>query len=65
MNSIPQPNYINLEYIFNKIYEFFNSLFNPSNHIPYAGTGIKLILAILSIFFIFMITYCFIRLLEI
>ena len=65
MNSIPQPNYINLEYIFNKIYEFFNALFNPSSHIPYVGTGIKLILAILSIFFIFMITYCLIRLLEI
>ena len=65
MNSIPQPNYINLEYIFNKIYEFFNALFNPSYHIPFFGNGVKLILAILSIFFIFMIAYCLIRLLEI
>ena len=59
------PKYINFDYIFNKIYTFFSALFNPTSHIPYFGTGFKLILAIFSIFFIFLITYCFVRLFEI
>lgn len=65
MNSIPEPTYINLEYIFNKIYMFFYYLFNPNYDIPYLGMTIKIILAVLSIFFIFVITYCIIRLFEI
>jgi len=65
MNSIPSPQYLNIDYIFGKIYDFFNAVFNPSFHIPYVGTGLNLVLAILSIFFIFIIAYTFIRLLEI
>jgi len=64
-NPIFDPQYINLEYFFNKIYEFFANLFNPTHHIPYFGTGFKLVLAVLSIFFIFVITYTFVRLFEI
>ena len=59
------PKYINFEYFFNKIYNFFATLFDPSHHIPYLNTGIKLVLAVFAIFFIFIITYSFVRLLEI
>ena len=65
MNQIPTPQYINLDYIFDKVNSFLNAIFNPNYHIPYLGNGIKLILSILSIFFIFLIVYCFVRLLEI
>lgn len=65
MSPIFDPKYINLDFIFGRIYDFFYALFNPSYHIPYLGTGINLLLAFLSIFFIFIITYTFIRLLEI
>jgi hypothetical protein len=53
------------ENIFGNIYRFFSDLFNPSYHIPYMGTGLKLIFAFFSIFFIFVIAYCFVRLFEI
>lgn len=65
MNSIPEPVYINLNYVFQKIYVFLNHLFNPEINIPYLGMTIKIILAVLSIFFIFVITYCLVRLHEI
>lgn len=65
MNSISNSQYLNIDYIFGKIYDFLNAVFNPSYHIPYLGTGLNLVLAILSIFFIFIIAYTFIRLLEI
>jgi len=64
-NPLFNPKYINLDYIFNKIYEFFSGVFNPSSNIPYLGNGLKLGLAFLSIFFIFIIIYSFVRLLEI
>ncbi|MEI8174756.1 MAG: hypothetical protein WCG28_02275 [bacterium] len=64
-NSMPQPTYVNLDYVFYKIYEFFSTLFSPSYHIPYLGTGFLITLTVLSIFFIFIITYSFVRLLEI
>ena len=56
---------VNLEYIFLKIQNFFATLFNPSYHVPYFGNGFKILLSCFSIFFIFVITYCFVRLLEI
>lgn len=65
MNPLPEPKYINLENIFNKIYEFFSGASDPSYHIPYLGTTFLVILSILSILFIFIITYSFVRLLEI
>jgi len=58
-------NSINLEYIFAKIQNFFATLFDPSYHIPYLGNGFKILLSMFSIFFIFVIAYCFIRILEI
>jgi hypothetical protein len=64
-NPLFEPKFINFEYFFGKIYDFFYVLFNPNYHIPYLGTAVKLVLALLSIFFIFIITYSFIRLLEI
>lgn len=64
-NPIFDPKYINLEYFFGKIYDFFYLIFHPSSHIPYLETGIKLILAFFSMFFIFVIVYTFVRLLEI
>jgi hypothetical protein len=57
--------YIDLGSIFDKVYNFFYNLFDPSYSIPYLGTGFKIVLAVLSIFFIFVITYTFVRLLEI
>ena len=59
------PTYLNLEYIFNKILEFFRAIF---------GTGISgnssvsifgILVFLLAVFFLFIICYCFVRLLEI
>ena len=60
-----QPKYFNLEYIFEKIYYFFTHLFNPFSTSTGLETTVKFILAIFSIFFIFVIVYCFVRILEI
>jgi hypothetical protein len=62
---IPGLNFSGWDNFFHNISQFFYHLFNPSYHIPYAGTGFKLVLAILAIFFVFIITYTFVRLLEI
>ena len=59
------PKYINLEYVFGKVYDFFYLIFHPSSHIPYLETGVKLVLSFFSMFFIFVIVYSFVRLLEI
>ena len=66
-NDIPQNSLQSIDFghIFGKIYSFFYNFFNPSYHIPYLGTGFNILLAVLSIFFIFIICYTFIRLLEI
>jgi len=64
-NQLFEPEFLNLEYFFGKIYYFFVNLFNPT-HIPSNfGIIIKFILAIFAIFFIFIIAYSFVRLLEI
>lgn len=64
LNTAPQnplfnPTYLNLEYLFNQILEFFRGIFGPL-----AGF-FKILFFILAIFFIFIIIYCLIRLLEI
>jgi len=64
-NPVPSMNFFDLGHIYNQIVNFFGALFNPSYHIPYVGNGFKLVLTIFSIFFIFVITYSFVRLLEI
>ena len=64
-NPFFDPKYINLEYIFNKIYVFFQTIFNPTYHIPYFGNGFNIILAVISIFFIFIIAYTFARMIEV
>jgi len=72
-----QPTYLNLEYIFNKILEFFRFIFGFGGSGSGSGSGgtsasssssisfFQFLLYVLSVFFIFMICYCFIRLLEI
>jgi hypothetical protein len=57
--------FIDLDLVFGKIYYFFGNLFNPLLPTTNLGTIVKFILAVFSIFFIFIITYCFVRLLEI
>jgi len=56
---------INLEYIFYKIYYYSTHLFNPFAPSTGVGAGLKLFLAIFTIFFIFVIFYCLVRILEI
>jgi len=57
--------YLNLDYIFGKIYQFFTHLFDPFSIPTGLDTTIKFILAIFTIFFIFVISYCVIRLFEV
>jgi len=61
------PTFLNLEYIFNKILDFFRSIFGSGSG---SGSGssvslFQIILFLLALLFIFMICYCFIRILEI
>ena len=53
---------INLEYVFNQILEFFQGFPSSSGSFTYY---LHFILSILSVFFIIMLVYCFVRLLEI
>jgi hypothetical protein len=57
------PTYLNLEYIFNKILEFFRTIFglNANGNISF----FQIFLFLLVVFFLFMIAYCFVRILEI
>jgi hypothetical protein len=62
------PTYLNLEYVFNKILNFFSSIFGYGStdasgrfHISFLG----FLLFLSAVFFMFMIAYCFIRILEI
>ena len=69
LNTAPQnplfsPTYLNLEYFFNKILDFFRSIFG-SNPNGLSISYYHLILSLIAIFFIFIICYCFIRILEI
>ena len=50
---------------FTSLYKFVFNFFNPSYHIPFFGNSFKLLLALLSTFFIFIICYTFIRMFEI
>lgn len=71
-NKIFEPTYINLEYIFNKILKFFNSIFGSG---PSSGTSssansssfsfFEIFLFALALFFIFVICYCIVRMFEI
>ena len=62
---IPGLDFFNFDKLFHNVILFVEHLFDPSYHIAYVSTGIKLVFAVLSIFFVFVITYSFIRLLEI
>ncbi|MCX6755369.1 MAG: hypothetical protein NT068_02415 [Candidatus Nomurabacteria bacterium] len=66
------PTYINLEYVFNKIYEFFhaiyNALFAANNTSTSSSQGVSNfqgILILFCIFFIIIIIYCTVRIFEI
>ena len=59
-NPLFDPTFLNLEYLFNQILDFFRNLFGSS-----FGYLFKVILFFLAIFFIFIIIYCVIRLFEI
>jgi len=72
LNTAPQnplfnPTYLNLEYIFNQILNFFRSIFGSGPNIN--GTSsisfFQIFLFVFTIFFFFIISYCFIRILEI
>lgn len=65
-----EPTYLNLEYIFNKILEFFRSIFGSGSGGDSVSTSstvssLKILLFILVVFFLFIIAYCFVRMLEI
>lgn len=65
MNPVFEPKYISLEYIFEKIYYFFVHILDPFSHPTIFGTVLKVVLAVFSMFFIFIITYSFVRILEV
>ena len=68
-----QPTYINLEYIFNKILEFLQAIFgnifssgdNVTNNTSSSIGPFKILLFVISLIALFVISYTFIRLLEI
>ncbi|MCX6752727.1 MAG: hypothetical protein NTW62_00010 [Candidatus Nomurabacteria bacterium] len=77
-NPLFSPTYINLEYIFNKIYEFFNTIFstlfgNGNNTASNSGnvanqqglSNFHVLLLLLCVFFIIIIIYCIVRIFEI
>jgi hypothetical protein len=57
------PTYLNLEYVFNKILEFFRAIFglNANGSVNF----FQLFIFLLTLFFMFIIAYCFVRILEI
>ena len=71
------PTYLNLEYIFNKILQFFNFIFGTGSSSSSSSSSttttvvgsslsfLQFLMYVLAIFFIFLISYCFIRILEI
>ncbi len=60
------PTFLNLEYIFNKILEFFRAVADFfSGNGSSAGSAFHILLTILSIFFIALIAYCAVRMMEI
>lgn len=62
------PTYLNLEYIFQKILDFFSGSSASSGSGASSGSNVsnfKMLLFFLAIFFIFIIAYCLIRLFEI
>lgn len=59
-NPLFDPTFLNLEYLFNQILNFFNSLFSAR-----FGDIFKFILFFLALFFLIMIIYCLIRIFEI
>ena len=60
------PTYLNLEYIFNKILDFFRSIFGfGSDSGGYSISFFQVLVFLAAIFFMFIISYCFIRILEI
>jgi len=65
------PTYLNLEYIFQKILNFFHGASSSSSgSISTGGAGsfgfmLKVLLFILALFFIFVIAYCLVRIFEI
>lgn len=61
MNKLFDPTYLNLEYLFNKIYQFFHNILD---YLTITG-ALKDALFFLGMFFIIVITYCIVRLLEI
>ena len=65
VDSIFNSQYMNVGDFLDKAFKYIINFFDPSYHVPYLGNGIKLAFAFLSIFFIFIITYTFIRMLEI
>ena len=66
-NPLFDPTYLNLEYLFNQILEFFRGIFGPGSSSGLSSTVsfFKILLFVLAVFFIFIIIYCFVRLLEI
>jgi hypothetical protein len=59
-NSLFDPTFLNLEYLFNQILNFFRNLFGAE-----FGGILRLILFFLALFFIIVIAYCIIRVFEI
>ena len=55
------PTYLNLEYVFQKILDFFNSIFGGGS----VGLFLKILFFIFILFLFFVIIYCSIRILEI
>jgi hypothetical protein len=54
------PTYLNLEYIFQKIFDFFHNIAFGS-----IGLFLKIFLFVLALFFLFMIIYCIVRIFQI
>jgi len=63
-NQLFNPTYLNLEYLFNQILDFFRSIFGIDSFSKF-GAFFKILLFCLAVFFIFIIIYCSIRVLEI
>ena len=68
------PTYINLEYVFNKIYDFFHAIYNAlfaanntstSTSSSQGISNFQGILILFCIFFIIIIIYCTVRIFEI
>ena len=57
------PTYLNLEYVFNKILEFLRAIFGVNAN--GSVNLFQLFVFLLTLFFMFIIAYCFVRILEI